>query len=174
MFPTMDDPDPDPGPESEDPAPISDPEPCPGYQTLARTVEPRISTSPTVELHVVPQLPPIPHPYDPLDPATLELNITISPTVEFPKAIKPPPIPEPYEEVASTVESPIIIEPILEPIGPVGEELDPDPIPDPPFSVDELFAMTKEFRSSKPAIIEYPLVNEPPPMADPVLCWSDP
>jgi hypothetical protein len=85
MSPTIEDPESE--REDEDPAPIPEPELCPGYETAETTVEARISMSPTVELHGVPQLPPIPHPYDPLAATTLELNITISPTDEFPKVI---------------------------------------------------------------------------------------
>jgi hypothetical protein len=49
----------------------------------------------------------------------------------------------------------------------VFEELEPDPIPDPPVDSTELLAVTKEFKISKPAIVDDPLVNEPPPIPEP-------
>jgi hypothetical protein len=80
--------------------------------------------------------------------------IVIFPIVESPKAMEPPPIPEPDDEIAITVELKIAIHSTLDSRNVVVDELDPDPIPDPPFEAAELFAMTNEFIISISAIVE--------------------
>jgi hypothetical protein len=66
------------------------------------------------------------------------------------------------------VEFSITIDSILESITSVIDELEPDPIPDPHLVIDELLAVTNEFKISKLVIVEYPLVNEPPPIPEPI------
>jgi hypothetical protein len=132
------------------------PIPEPPLEALAMTAEFSIVRFPTVELQRTPELPPIPHPEDELLAVTVEFEISISPTVDVPNSIRPPPIPEPCVDLAVTVEFPITIRPTLESIATAVEELKPDPIPDPPFAPAELFAITNEFKISKPEIREDP------------------
>jgi hypothetical protein len=47
-------------------------------------------------------------------------------------------------------------------------ELDPEPIPDPDFFLPELIAVTNELEISKPAIVQDPPLEEPPPIALPM------
>jgi hypothetical protein len=55
----------------------------------------------------------------------------------------------------------------------VFEELEPDPIPDPSVDPTELLAVINEFRISKPATVDDPLVNEPPPIPEPMTGFVD-
>jgi hypothetical protein len=50
----------------------------------------------------------------------------------------------------------------------VDEELDPLPIPEPPWPVVWLRVSTAESRISTPKIAEDPLVNEPLPIPEPI------
>jgi hypothetical protein len=100
----------------------------------------------------------------------VELVIVMSPIVESPEATQPPPIPDPNDERAVTLEFSIIINPILDTafVPVVVIELDPEPIPDPHLVVAELIAVTNEFKISKPAIVQDPLLTEPPPIPLPI------
>jgi hypothetical protein len=72
-----------------------------------------------------------------------------------------------------TVEFAITIDPTLDSITIVSEELEPEPMPEPPVDDAELFAVTNEFKISKPATVEDPLSDEPLPIPEPTSTDDD-